>query len=87
MSKSFLLIFHVLEGWLLPDDSSELSPGNDISNHAGHSQNIRIFLIYFKDNRAIAAEALQKNDIKAKSTAKETATPDPSLPPASMSSC
>ena len=49
----------------LPHDSPEAPPGDDVPDHAGHVQYIRVLLINLKDNRAVLAETLQKKTLSS----------------------
>ena len=42
----------------LPGDSPESPPGDDVSNDAGHGENVRVLLINLKDDSAVLAETL-----------------------------
>lgn len=54
-----LLLVVNQDRWSLPDNSAELPPRNDISDDAGHAQNVRINFIHLQDDCAILTEALK----------------------------
>ena len=43
----------------LPEDPPELPPGDDISDHAGHVQDVHILVRHLEHHRAVLAESLK----------------------------